>query len=484
MAHGTLLICLLLLTGYLSLVCGTLTVSYSPGYSKESEWVTVTAGEYLIVNMTISGIKSDTQIELKSQHPDFFVVGGNATFQLMPTVVGIEDPDLMANHSLSFVLQGIFIGIGNLTFEVTNIASNVDLPKNTINPLRVKVLQKPSILSSIFTYTLVVFLFVAYISMGVNMKWREVWKRLRRPWGVIIGAVSQFIVMPLVAYAVAKIANLDNESAVGLIVIASCPGGYVSNVITLLMECDLVLSITMTAVSSFIAFGLMPLNIYLYGREFTTGNESLKTPFENLVISLILLVIPILIGIFCYYKLPKVTKILQIVLRPISLLLIIISLGFGIPVFIYAFQAPPEVYLACIVLPLIGSAFGVLLAKMACLDNLSAITVAIETGYQNALVGLALSQLSYPQPEADLIARGPCLYYLFSMIEGTAIVGIYRLMKRFPGKPFANPDSQSEEMLPQNDTNGDAPPADVGLTNLTSPSKAEQAAAEEANSKF
>ncbi|XP_072018382.1 ileal sodium/bile acid cotransporter-like [Amphiura filiformis] len=468
MADVKLLTCLVLLAGHLSLVCGTLTVSYSPGYSKESEWVTVTAGKYLVVNMTLTGVESDTQIELKSQDPDFFVVGGNATFQIMPPLaVGIEDPDLMAKHSLSFVLQGIFIGIGKLTFEVTNTASNVKLPED-IRPLTVKVRQKPSILSSIFTYTLVVFLFVAYISMGVKMHWREVWKRLRRPWGVIIGAVCQFIVMPLVAYAIAKIANLDDVSAVGLIVIASCPGGYVSNVITLLMECDLVLSITMTAVSSFIAFGLMPLNIFLYGREFTTENESLKTPFSNLIISLILLVIPILIGIFCYYKLPKVAKILKIVIRPISVLLIIISLGFNIPVFIYAFQAPPEIYLASI---------------MACLDNLSAITVAIETGYQNALVGLALSQLSYPQPEADLIARGPVLYYLFSLIEGSAIVGIYRLMKRFPGKPFANPDSQSDEILPQNDANGDAPPADAGLSNLACPSKAEQAAAEEANAK-
>ena len=294
------------------------------------------------------------------------------------------------------------------------------------------------------------------------MPWSEVRKRLRRPWGVIIGLVSQFIVMPAVAYALVKIVNLDDVSAVGMIIIATCPGGYVSNLITVLIECDMVLSITMTTISSILAFGLMPLNVFLYTREFTRENDSLKTPFSNLIISLILLIIPILMGMYSHYKLPKVKKVLKILIRPLAVIVIIVSLGFGIPTFLYAFQASPEIYLVGILLPPISSAFGMLLSKIACLDNMSAITVAIETGYQNALVGLALAQLSYSQPEADLITRGPCLYYVVSLIEGSVIVGLYRLMTRYPGKPFDVPDSQSNaEHLRDNN---DAAAADVSVT--------------------
>ena len=429
--------------------------------SAESDYVLLTAGQTQTVEFTFSRVEADFRVEIMSQNTHFFMVEGNTSFSIATT---FEDK----NHTVTFVLKGVSLGIGTLTLKVENLDNSI--PGDNLDSLTVKVRRKPTVVDTVYTYVLVAAIFVAYISMGVKMPWDEIWKRLRRPWGVIIGAICQFVVLPVFGFAMAHIANLDDVAAVGLIVIAACPGGYASNVITIMMDVDLVLSVTMTAVSSFFALGTMPLNLFLYGRQFTSGNDSLKTPYTNIIISLVLLLIPILIGILCYYKFPKVSKVLKTVLRPVSAFVIVLTLGMGIPVFIWAFDSPPEIYLVSIVLPVISATIGIVAAKLGCLDNKSAVTVAIETGMQNAILGIALAQISYPQPEADLIIRIPCLYFLFSFIEGSVVAIVYAIMKRFPGKPFSHDDSADS---PQNDQ------ALVGGTNLTAANEAKACEAEQ-----
>ncbi|XP_072023462.1 ileal sodium/bile acid cotransporter-like [Amphiura filiformis] len=305
-----------------------------------------------------------------------------------------------------------------------------------IEPLLVKVRRPPSILSTVFSIILFIWLLMSYVSMGVKINWPEIWKRLRRPWGVIVGILCQFIIMPVLAFALAKLTHLDNASAVGLIIIGCCPGGWLSNIFTLILDCDLILSITMTTCSTVIALALMPLNLFIYGRSYASQDESLRTPFGDLFIQLLILVIPVLIGMVIYYKLPKVAKILKRALRPLAIIMLILALCFGAPSSLYIFQSSASIYLISIVFPIIGSTLGLVFAKVACLDNRASITVAFETGSQNAFIALALARLSYPYPEADIIAVIPNLIAITTIIEGGFIASVYKIMKRFPGKRY------------------------------------------------
>ena len=418
-------------------------------YSRGSDVLALQAGERSMLEVNFSGIETDVVIEVQSENPQFFRIDGNSSYIFRVSVrqdVSNSSRDLDKIYTLLLQVKGIFIGISRLSFKVrpVNFKPNSEL---VIDPVVVKVRRKPSLVANIFQYVILVWLILSYISMGVKINWTEIWKKLRRPWGVIVGALCQFLIMPLLAFALAKITHLDNVSAVGLIIFGCCPGGWLSNIFSLLLDCDLALSVTMTTCSTVIAIAMMPLNLFIYARSYASKDESLQTPFVNLIIQLFILLIPIGVGMVIFYKLPKVAKFLKSALRPIAVLMLVFALGVGVPSTLYIFKTSAKVYLVTIIFPLIGGTLGLLLAKIACLENRSAVTVALETGCQNAVVALAIAGLSYPQPEADLITRIPNLIAGFTIIEGGVIAIIYVIMKRFPGKKQTNDDSESEDAV-------------------------------------
>ena len=427
----------------LSLLVITFTSNVSAAFSfvRDVDVLHIQAGKQTTFDVNITELEEDIFIDVKSDNPQYFKVTGNSTFRIsvqnniLNDNVTKSNPTLSKNYTISIHIKGVFIGISQLTFNVraANFIPNPDL---VIDPIIVKVQRQPSIMAIIFNYILIAWLLVSYVSMGVKINWPEIWKRLRRPWGVIVGVLCQFIIMPLLAYCLARITHLDNVSAIGLIIIGCCPGGWLSNIFTLMLDCDIVLSITMTTCSTVLALALMPLNLFIYGRQFAAQDASLRTPFGQLIAQLVILVIPVLIGMIIFYKLPKLAKFLKVALRPVAIIMIIFAICLGVPSSLYIFQSSAEIYLVAIIYPFVGATFGLVFAKIGRLANRSAITVSLETGSQNAVVALALARLSYPYPEADLIARIPNLIAMITIIEGSVVAGIYYIMKRFPGKPF------------------------------------------------
>ena len=102
-----------------------------------------------------------------------------------------------------------------------------------------------------------------------------------------------------------KMTGSDPTIAIGIILVGTCPGGWLSNIFSVLLDVDFVLSVTMTFFSSVIAMGMMPLNLLIYATPYTKGNARLQTPFKDLIIQLILLVVPCFIGIALRAKFPK-----------------------------------------------------------------------------------------------------------------------------------------------------------------------------------
>ncbi|PIK34390.1 putative ileal sodium/bile acid cotransporter [Apostichopus japonicus] len=234
--------------------------------------------------------------------------------------------------------------------------------------------------------------------------------------GIIVFQSSNervFVVDDSEAFGLSHLFALDDSAAVGLIVDGSCPGGWLSNAFTVLLDLDFVLSLTMTFCSTFIALGMMPLNLFLYTRKFTADNDQLTIPYLELAIQLCMLIIPVGIGILIVTKFPKFKLICDKILKPVATGLVAIGLAVTLPFDYYCFLAGINIYAAAITLPLIGGILGLALAKLACLTNRAAITVAIETGSQNALLALTMVKLFYPLPEADLVSRIPLLVVIF-----------------------------------------------------------------------
>ena len=134
-------------------------------------------------------------------------------------------------------------------------------------------------------------LMVVMFGMGLTLKLDDFKVVFSRPKDVLAGCASQFIIMPLLAFLLAKIFALSPELAVGVILVGTCPGGTSSNVMTFLAKGDVALSVGMTACSTVLAPFLTPALTYLYAHETVTVN--MVDMFTSIVE---IVIIPIALG--------------------------------------------------------------------------------------------------------------------------------------------------------------------------------------------
>lgn len=113
-------------------------------------------------------------------------------------VLGNDDNTVPVNETFQVKISGKFLGIESLQF--------VDVEGDLIAATyTIKVKRVPKAISVIFTYTLLVWLIISYVSMGALMDWPTLKERLYPPWPIIIGMICQFILMPLVTFILANV---------------------------------------------------------------------------------------------------------------------------------------------------------------------------------------------------------------------------------------------------------------------------------------
>ncbi|KAI8504786.1 hypothetical protein Bbelb_179040 [Branchiostoma belcheri] len=365
----------------------------------------------------------------------------------------------VSNNSLSVPVQGGHIGITTLDFTVNSGASA------TVLDYTVKVYKAPNAIDAALNYVIIPFLVLNSFAMGTAVEWPLVVKVLKRPYGVAIGVLSQFVFMPLLAFSFSKAFSLSDVYALGLLMVGSSPGGGMSNILTYFLDADLPLSMTMTFVSTVLALGLMPLNIFIYGRAFRLN--SIKVPFQNIIISLLSITIPELLGILLRHKKPALADKVMKVIRPFSALFVIALVALGVSVNLHVVYTPWQAIFAAFLLPLSGFIIGFGLAKIFCLDNNRARTVSIETAVQNGALASALIRLSFPQPESDLSFTVSFLNTMFQIGLSLLAVAVYSIYKC--KKPIVEKEEMASTNLedkPSNNVNGEANPvmmSDVAL---------------------
>lgn len=134
-------------------------------------------------------------------------------------------------------------------------------------------------------------LMIVMFGMGLTLKFEDFKVVFTRPKDIIIGAIAQFSIMPLLAFLLSIIFKLPTELAVGVILVGTCPGGTSSNVMTYLAKGDVALSVGMTSVSTILAPIVTPLLTLLYAGQRVNVNA------VNMFISIVqVVIIPIGLG--------------------------------------------------------------------------------------------------------------------------------------------------------------------------------------------
>ena len=231
-------------------------------------------------------------------------------------------------------------------------------------------------------------------SLGIGLTLEDFSLIFREPKAFGIGMANQMVVLPLMGFAVATLAGLEGELAVGLIILACCPGGVTSNIITKLARGDTALSISYTAVVSVVTVISLPIIVGLSMDHFMGGSNA---DFEVLGLGLqmfVLTALPVALGMgFRSYRSDWADTIEGGVSRAAAVLFVIIVLAAIASEWDTLMDNIGTLGPAVIGLNVIMLTIGYQSAKMLDLEAVRATTVAIESGIQNASVGITVGGL-------------------------------------------------------------------------------------------
>lgn len=245
---------------------------------------------------------------------------------------------------------------------------------------------------------------IVMFGMGMTLKLDDFKLVLQHPKGVIIGIISQFTIMPLLAFVLAKTFQLPPEIAVGVILVGCCPGGTASNVMTFLAKGNTALSVTITSFTTLLAPIVTPALIYFLASEW------LPVSFMAMFMSVVKVVlIPIILGILAqiFFK-PVVAKSIDI-LPTISVVAIVLIVAAVVSGSRDKIIESGLLILAVVILHNgLGYALGYLAAKIFRMDYEDKKAVAIEVGMQNSGLGASLAATHF-----DPISAVPSAIFSF-----------------------------------------------------------------------
>ncbi|XP_045193829.2 ileal sodium/bile acid cotransporter-like [Mercenaria mercenaria] len=329
---------------------------------------------------------------------------------------------------------------------------------------KINVIRKVRLVDRLFRVAIYGVQIFTATGFGCKLDLGVVKENLWRPVAPGIGLACQYILMPLIAFAIAKAVRIDIAAvSLGIFVAGCCPGGGASNMYSYLLKGDLSLSITMTALSTVLALAMLPLWIYTLGTTFSEAG-GLSIPFEMVAVSLSILITPLVVGLFLRQKFPKVADKIQRVLKPVTVIMIIILLAVGVYSNLYIFRLfKPNVILAGCLLPYIGYVSGGLVATIFRQPWKCIKTIILETGMQNTSIAYILLINSFPAPTGDIAAVAPVASAVMTPLPPFIITIFYLLYHKFCNK---NKGEEDEEKANKNGTTVQDE-ADVKLTSET-----------------
>lgn len=253
----------------------------------------------------------------------------------------------------------------------------------------------------------------AMFGMGLTIKREDFQIVFSRPKEVFSGCLMQYTVMPLVAYFLAVVMNLDKDIALGVILVGCCPGGTSSNVIAYIAKGDVPLSVGMTIASTLVAPLATPFLVYLLAGAWV------EVSFMAMVMSVVKVVlVPVLAGIALNSMFPNIVKKLINIMPAISVIAIVAIVDGIVAANAAKIMSCALVVIAAVVLHNgLGIVIGQMLAKAMKVSYDKQTSIAIEVGTQNSGLGLVLATANFA---ANPLATLPgAIFSVWNLIAGS-----------------------------------------------------------------
>ncbi len=260
---------------------------------------------------------------------------------------------------------------------------------------------------------------IVMFGMGLTLKPNDFRIVFSHPKDVVIGAVTQFTIMPLLAYLLTVAFRLSPELTVGVILVGTCPGGTSSNVMTYLSKGDVALSVGMTAVSTVLAPVMTPLLTYLY------AGQTVDVDMLSMFLSIIqVVIVPIVFGFLINHYFSRFAERAVEVLPLVSTLAIVAIVGAVVSACAAKLMSCGLLIFCIVVLHnVLGYALGYAAAKLMRMDVTKCRAVSIEVGMQNS--GLATSLAAVHFAQYPLATIPGAVFSVWHNVSGAILANIF-----------------------------------------------------------
>lgn len=274
------------------------------------------------------------------------------------------------------------------------------------------------------TSTVTPLLGIVMFGMGLTLKPADFVPVLRRPKDILIGELSQFIIMPLVAWLLCKLLSLPQELALGVILVGCCPGGTASNVMCYLAKGDIALSVGMTAISTMLAPLITPLLVLLLAGENIEVN-----PYAMFLSIVQVVILPIVAGFVVSHWFKAQTEKVTPLLPMISTLSVAAIIGIVVSHNAANILGCSLIVAVAVILHnLSGLVLGFTLARLSGMSKAKSTAISIEVGMQNS--GLATSLAATHFAIYPMAAVPGAIFSAWHNFSGSIAAGIFAKKKK------------------------------------------------------
>lgn len=266
-------------------------------------------------------------------------------------------------------------------------------------------------------------LFTIMAGMGLTLSIKDLLRVVVMPKAVILGLTGQLILLPLLAFGLAELFHPSPVIAIGLIILAGCPGGITSNAYTFAARGDVALSVTMTSISSMVSAFTMPLLTYLALVRYSEAGVMVHLPILDVMRTLALLTIfPVVLGMVTRAIWPGFARKMVEPVRKLAIaVLVMIIIGNTVASLDTLKAHLLEAGAVSLLLNLLAMAMGYGLARLFHLSAPQVISLTYEVGVQNIALALtlAITILSFPDYSVTSL-----VYALFMKITALAFLAV------------------------------------------------------------
>ena len=283
---------------------------------------------------------------------------------------------------------------------------------------------------------------LAFMMFGVSLGLRksDFVNVLRRPVAPITGLVAQFLLLPAITCLATWALDVSPGLALGMILVACCPGGTFSNVMTWIGRANVATSVSMTAVSSLVAVVMTPFNFAFYGSLNPNTRDALQAialPAENMVLIVVMvLAVPMVLGMLAGARFPNFARSSERYFRTASLMVFLL---FVVVSFSKHWETALQVAGAVMVLVIahnaLAFAVGNVSARVARLPVNDRRAVTMEVGIQNSGLALAILFTFYPQAGEMLVIAG--FWGVWHLVSGLLVAGYWNFCNRKQARSVA-----------------------------------------------